>query len=69
MKHYSSLRLFSLLACLNALAKRHKCDEARTPRAGFAVSYGAPSYFSRDYKRVFGEPPRQHAARGHSEVW
>ena len=38
-------------------------------RAGFAVGYGDPSYFSRDYKRVFGEPPRQHAARGHSEVW
>ena len=37
--------------------------------AGFAVGYGDPSYFSRDYKRVFGEPPRQHAARGHSEVW
>ena len=38
-------------------------------RAGYAVGYGDPSYFSRDYKRVFGEPPRQHAARGHSEVW
>ena len=38
-------------------------------RAGFAVGYGDPSYFSRDYKRVFGEPPRQHAARAHSEVW
>ena len=38
-------------------------------RAGNAVGYGDPSYFSRDYKRVFGEPPRQHAARGHSEVW
>ncbi len=38
-------------------------------RAGFAVGYGDPSYFSRDYKRVFGEPPRQHAARQHSEVW
>ena len=35
-------------------------------RAGFAVGYGDPSYFSRDYKRVFGEPPRQHAARTHS---
>ena len=38
-------------------------------RAGYAVGYGDPSYFSRDYKRVFGEPPRQHAARGHSEIW
>ena len=38
-------------------------------RAGFAVGYGDPSYFSRDYKRVFGEPPRQHAARGHNAVW
>ena len=37
--------------------------------AGFAVGYGDPSYFSRDYKRVFGEPPRQHAARQHSAVW
>ena len=38
-------------------------------RAGFEVGYGDPSYFSRDYKRFFGEPPRQHAARLHSEVW
>lgn len=38
-------------------------------RAGFRVGYGDPSYFSRDYKRFFGEPPRQHAAREHSEVW
>jgi len=27
--------------------------------AGFAVGYGSPSQFSREYHRLFGAPPRQ----------
>jgi len=27
--------------------------------AGFAVGYGSPSQFSREYRRMFGAPPRQ----------
>lgn len=27
--------------------------------AGFAVGYGSPSQFSREYRRLFGAPPRQ----------
>ena len=28
--------------------------------AGYAVGYGSPSQFSREYHRMFGVPPRQH---------
>ena len=28
--------------------------------AGYAVGYGSPSQFSREYHRMFGTPPRQH---------
>ena len=28
--------------------------------AGYAVGYGSPSQFSREYHRMFGIPPRQH---------
>ncbi|MBS7457281.1 AraC family transcriptional regulator [Coralloluteibacterium stylophorae] len=31
--------------------------------AGFAVGYGSPSQFSRDYARVFGSPPARDAQR------
>ncbi|RYX81724.1 AraC family transcriptional regulator [bacterium] len=31
--------------------------------AGFKVGYDDPSYFSRDYRRFFGAPPRQHVER------
>ena len=27
--------------------------------AGFAVGYDSPSQFSREYRRLFGAPPRQ----------
>ena len=30
--------------------------------AGYKVGYDDPSYFSRDYRRFFGAPPRQHVA-------
>jgi AraC-like DNA-binding protein len=28
--------------------------------AGYAVGYGSASQFSREYRRMFGTPPRQH---------
>ena len=31
--------------------------------AGHKVGYDDPSYFSRDYRRFFGEPPRRDVAR------
>ena len=31
--------------------------------AGHAVGYDSPSQFSREYKRVFGEPPARDIAR------
>src|SRR3954451_22221299 len=52
--------------------KRIRLQEARVrliadPRdvagAGFAVGYDSPSQFSREYRRLFGAPPRQDAAR------
>lgn len=38
--------------------------------AGYKVGYDNPSHFSRDYKRVFGEPPMKHIERirDHSPV-
>ena len=36
--------------------------------AGMRVGYGDPSYFSRDYRRFFGEPPRRAVARVRSQV-
>lgn len=35
--------------------------------AGFAVGYESPSQFSREYRRLFGAPPRQDIERLHSE--
>ncbi len=34
--------------------------------AGFAVGYESPSQFSREYRRLFGAPPRQDIARLHT---
>lgn len=36
--------------------------------AGVRVGYDDPSYFSREYRRFFGDPPRRHVARVRSEV-
>jgi AraC-like DNA-binding protein len=34
-------------------------DGASAGTAGFAVGYDSPSQFSREYRRLFGAPPRQ----------
>lgn len=36
--------------------------------AGVRVGYDDPSYFSRDYRRFFGEPPRRHVERVRSQL-
>lgn len=35
-------------------------ESADAASAGYAVGYGSPSQFSREYHRMFGNPPRQH---------
>lgn len=34
--------------------------------AGFAVGYESPPQFSREYRRLFGAPPRQDIERLHT---
>jgi len=36
--------------------------------AGFRVGYEDPAYFSRDYKKQFGEPPKRDIGRLRSEA-
>ena len=38
-------------------------DGSTAGAAGFAVGYESPSQFSREYTRLFGEPPRRDVAR------
>lgn len=38
-------------------------EELDAASAGFRVGYEDPSYFSRDYKKQFGEPPQRDIAR------
>ena len=54
--------------------KRLRLQEARrlllagevdVARAGYRVGYDDPSYFSREYKRLFGEPPLRDVERLH----
>jgi AraC-like DNA-binding protein len=37
-------------------------EGANAGSAGFAVGYDSPSQFSREYRRLFGAPPRQDVA-------
>ena len=37
--------------------------EGDAARVGYAVGYESPSQFSREYGRLFGEPPRRDAQR------
>jgi AraC-like DNA-binding protein len=38
-------------------------DSKDAASAGYAVGYGSPSQFSREYQRLFGAPPHQHVRR------
>lgn len=38
-------------------------EKVEAARAGFSVGYESPSQFSREYARLFGEPPGRDAAR------
>ena len=38
-------------------------DDLDAATAGYRVGYDDPSHFSREYKRVFGEPPRRDVVR------
>ena len=37
--------------------------------AGYRVGYGDPSHFTREYKRLFGEPPLRDVARLRGAAW
>ena len=43
-------------------------EDVDAATAGFRVGYGDPSYFSRDYKKQFGEPPQRHIAMLRDEI-
>ena len=43
-------------------------EDVDAATAGFRVGYGDPSYFSRDYKKQFGEPPQRHIAMLRGEM-
>jgi AraC-like DNA-binding protein len=38
-------------------------DGANAGTAGYAVGYDSPSQFSREYRRLFGAPPRRDIER------
>lgn len=42
-------------------------EEMDAASAGFRVGYEDPSYFSRDYKKLFGAPPQRDIARLRSD--
>ena len=45
-------------------AQRLMVEERTTAEdAAFRVGYGSPSQFSREYARMFGEPPQRNATR------
>lgn len=47
---------------LNEARRQIITDGGNAASVGFAVGYESPSQFSREYKRLFGEPPRRDAA-------
>lgn len=47
---------------LHEARRRLVVDQIPAATVGFSVGYESPSQFSREYRRLFGAPPRQHAA-------
>ncbi|WP_426442575.1 AraC family transcriptional regulator N-terminal domain-containing protein [Bradyrhizobium genosp. P] len=47
---------------LNEARRQIITDGSNAASVGFSVGYESPSQFSREYKRLFGEPPRRDAA-------
>lgn len=47
---------------LHEARRRLVVDQIPAAIVGFSVGYESPSQFSREYRRLFGAPPRQHAA-------
>jgi len=43
-------------------------DGIESATAGHRVGYESPSQFSREYRRLFGAPPRSEIARMHAAV-
>src|SRR5438876_3271622 len=71
--HFKSVTAMSLLQ----FQKQIRLQEARrlmlgeeldAASAGFRVGYEDPSYFSRDYKKLFGAPPQRDIARLRSNL-
>lgn len=48
---------------LQVARSRLMCAAEDVAALGFAVGYDSSSQFSREYKRLFGHPPRQHGER------
>ena len=48
---------------LQAARQLMLADGANAGSAGFAVGYESPSQFSREYRRLFGAPPRADVTR------
>ena len=56
--------LLSIATLLNdpKLAVRLVADESNVETAVFEVGYESPSHFSREYSRMFGDPPKRDIA-------
>ncbi|WP_347349923.1 helix-turn-helix domain-containing protein [Mesorhizobium humile] len=50
-------------SCERARRRLMLADGANAGTAGYAVGYDSPSQFSREYRRLFGAPPRQDIER------
>tara|TARA_B100001750_G_scaffold155851_1_gene125136 strand:- start:3368 stop:4258 length:891 start_codon:yes stop_codon:yes gene_type:complete len=64
-KHMTSLSPVQYQKRLRLLRAQHLMVHEHTTAedAAFRVGYQSPSHFSRDYARLFGEPPHQNATR------
>lgn len=65
-RHFKAVALMSPMqyrTCIRLQEARRRlvADGDDAAEAGFAVGYDSPSQFSRDYRRMFGMPPRQHS--------